>query len=740
MISGGMAGATSYLGGMKFLGGGFFATMGQAFINTTASSFVTTMGNRIIEGKSLSLGSAWDGLKSSAIKGTFAGLAAGAAWGIKSLGTTDGVKMVENANGRKFATLAKETSWIANFGAGLASQAINSVGNYAAFKTVDQKRMVKDLIAEGMKPEDAEKMAKEQGKSMVAQSIYGIAISGATQLATAGLNWAIGGSYNKQSGGFEVGDQNGKVWARNDMIQTAFNTISSAAINISGSLIANKITNSDQFSASATLLSGADIGNLLEGFGVEGSFTHNLKSQNMGLLSIGLTGKGAGSLQAGGGNIDFSLSNLSASFRGLQDATFIAGERWSDEKVKGKDGRDYSAGENRMAMVNMMLYSGNKDALDVADKVITGEFKMDFGETKGYGTSDENNKTMILSNNYLSNGTLNGDTSGLTKSVLGAVTASHEGVHLNTPGKNKEEEYAAYSTDAEVWKSLKAQFGNEMGGMDAQLLKEIQFNNTVLKAKEISEKTGNKEIFNKLIEQMADLSGEDRNQRNNENRKESCWATTIAEMLNKIDPNFENWTGKKNKKINSQFEDRLHDELKGGEKYGESKYWVKLLKEEFDVEAFDGWNGKNLSDKEINDILLELDQLKKEGYEVLLGTGFTSKGHAKRLMEVIKNKEGKPVGIKTWDGYGEEDPINGGFKKFNSNDNEITLQEGGKDMDLAAIKKWNALTAYLAVRKIQDKENSNGKWNTKWKFTDFNSELEKKKKKYVDYSQFIPIF
>ena len=140
--------ASGAIGQIDFgLGGSLLGTMGQSFLSTTASGFVGSQGQRILEGKSLSWGAAWDGLKSSAIKGVASAAASGVAYGIKSWG--DG-KMEEiqkadpitgtGVNTGQFAMQGQ--SWFSNFSANLVSQSINTAGNYAAFKLVDEDRVV----------------------------------------------------------------------------------------------------------------------------------------------------------------------------------------------------------------------------------------------------------------------------------------------------------------------------------------------------------------------------------------------------------------------------------------------------------------------------------------------------------------------------------------------------------------------------------------------------------------------
>lgn len=226
-------------------------------------------------------------------------------------------------------------------------------------------------------------MAKEQGKSMVSQSIYNLALSATTQLATAGMNLALGGTYDRQTGGFGFKDKTGDDLTYGDKLGHFANFAGNFAANLGTTYLANKITKSNQFSTSATLLSGGDIGNLLETFGVKGSFTKNLKDQNMGMLSIGLMGKDSGKLQAGGGNIDLSLSNVS---KVIGDINAVAFQLTQEDATITAVNQSFLYGNEKMRKQAQDIFSFSKRVV------------YDQDESKGeYGEADTDGSTIHLS-------------------------------------------------------------------------------------------------------------------------------------------------------------------------------------------------------------------------------------------------------------------------------------------------------------------------------------------------------
>ena len=149
-----------------------------------------------------------------------------------------------------------------------------------------------------------------------------------------------------------------------------------------------------------------------------------------GVLSFGIAGQDAGKIQAGGGNVDFSVSNLAQVYDGIKAYSFHSSNVSSNE------------GKARITYVNTGVLSRNEQASKTAMEIFEGEKNLVFGLEAGHlGNAGWDGKTITLNSDALSfEGGL------LTNDALATYTAfmAKEGYILdynNARGNTREKEH-----------------------------------------------------------------------------------------------------------------------------------------------------------------------------------------------------------------------------------------------------------------------------------------------------------
>ena len=280
-----------------------------------------------------------------------------------------------------------------------------------------------------------------------------------TQLATAGLNEVMGADYNSRTGGYDYKDSKEATQHYSGSLNHFHSFIGGLAANLTATYAGNALldaygsswgVDSDtRFSTTATILSGNDLVKLFgktDG-GDPNSVWEKMRTETLtqGVLSFGIAGQDAGKIQAGGGNVDFSLSNLSEVASGLHAFAFHVGTE-----------------EETRTLVNQSLIYGNdamkKIAMDVYD--FDKSVSYDLDESKGeIGHADKDGRTIHLSSDMQKE--LLSDSMDIAKSLS---TFGREGILLdlhndsgNSNWSNKDFELAATQMQTNMIDTLKAQ-------------------------------------------------------------------------------------------------------------------------------------------------------------------------------------------------------------------------------------------------------------------------------------------